>query len=118
MALIAPNLSVRATGDDEAKASVKRLFTDQVLLDVPILAMGPSGGPVIDLDALLVGNASKFFGSSVRVTNTRLQTIESAKVFPTNVEIAFEIVGGRGQLQTIHYSFSEVPSTDFRIQAT
>tara|TARA_R110002049_G_scaffold4601_5_gene32565 strand:- start:784322 stop:787306 length:2985 start_codon:yes stop_codon:yes gene_type:complete len=111
IALIAPNLSVRATGDEEAKASVKRLFTDQVLLDVPILATGPSGGPVIDLDSLLVGNASKFFGSSVRVTNSNLKTIKSAKVFPANVEIAFEIVGNRGQLQTIHYSFSEVPST-------
>ena len=111
LALIAPNLRVRATGDAEAKASVKRLFTDQVLLDVPIVANGPSGGPVIDLDSLLIGNASKFFGSSVRVTNSRLKTIKSAKVFPDNVEIAFEIVGSRGQLQTIHYSFSEVPAT-------
>ena len=122
LALISPNLSVRASGDAESKASVKRLFTDEVLLDVPILAMGPSGGPVIDLDTLLVNNASRFFGSSVRVANPRLYDIKSAKVFPHNVEIAFEIVGvesrslssrepGRGRLQTIHYSFSEVPSS-------
>ncbi|MFG0261936.1 MAG: zinc-dependent metalloprotease [Novipirellula sp. JB048] len=109
LALISPNLEIRATGDAESKASVKRLFTDEVLLDVPILAMGPNGGPVIDFDALLVGNASRFFGSSVRVSNPRLQKIESAMVFPENVEIAFEIVGGAGRLQTIHYSFSEVP---------
>ncbi len=32
LALIAPNLDIRATGDAESKASVKRLFTDQVLL--------------------------------------------------------------------------------------
>ncbi|MGB7329705.1 MAG: DUF5117 domain-containing protein, partial [Rubripirellula sp.] len=117
LALIAPNLSTRATGDAESKASVKRLFTDTVLLDVPIMAMGPSGGPVIDLDALLIGHASKFFGSSVRVSNSRINELKSAKVFPDNVEIAFDIVnGGRridgsGKLQTIHYSFSEVPST-------
>ncbi|WP_390621493.1 zinc-dependent metalloprotease [Rubripirellula reticaptiva] len=117
LALIAPNLSTRATGDAESKASVKRLFTDTVLLDVPIMAIGPSGGPVIDLDALLVGHASKFFGSSVRVSNSRINELKSAKVFPENVEIAFDIVnGGRstdgsGKLQTIHYSFSEVPST-------
>jgi hypothetical protein len=110
LALIAPNLEIRATGDPESKASVKRLFTDQVLLDVPILAMGPTGGPVIDLDALLVGNASRFFGSSVRVTNSRISKLASAKVFPENVEIAFEIVGSSGRFQTIHYSFSEVPS--------
>lgn len=42
LALIAPNLDIRATGDAESKASVKRLFTDRVLLDVAILALGPS----------------------------------------------------------------------------
>lgn len=110
LALVAPNLEIRATGDAESKASVKRLFTDQVLLDIPIVAMGPSGGPVIDLDSLLVGNATRFFGSSVRVTNSRISKLASAKVFPDNVEVAFEIVGNSGRFQTIHYSFSEVPS--------
>ncbi|MGB7348093.1 MAG: zinc-dependent metalloprotease, partial [Pirellulaceae bacterium] len=52
-----------------------------------------------------------FFGRSVRVTNTNLKTIKSAKVFPANVELAFEIVGTGGKLQTLHYSFSEVPAT-------
>ncbi len=111
IALIAPNLETRATGDPESKASVKRLFTDQVLLDVPILAMGPTGGPVIDFDDLLVSNATRFFGSSVRVSNSRLFSIQSAKVFPENVELAIEIVGNGGKLQTIHYSFSEVKPT-------
>ncbi len=64
LALIAPNLAIRATGDPESKASVKRLFTDEVLLDVPIVAMGPGGGPVIDMDSLLIDNATKFFGPS------------------------------------------------------
>ncbi len=111
LAILAPNLDIRAEGEPEAKASVKRLFTDQVLMDIPILAIGPSGGPVIDLDQLLVNNASKFFGSQVRVTNPQLVSIAAAKVFPENVELAFEIVGIGGRLQTIHYSFSEVPST-------
>ena len=111
LALVAPNLSIRATGEAEAKASVERLFTDEVLLDVPIAAMGPHRGPVVDFDSLLVNNASKFFGSSVRITNPRITKIDSAKVFPENVELAFEIVGGGGRLQTIHYSFSEVPSS-------
>lgn len=110
MAVLVPNLDVRADGDAEAKASVKRLFTDQVLADVPILAIGPKGGPVIDLSGLLIGNASKFFGSSVRVTNPQLVSIDSAKVFPGNIELALEVVGNRGRLQTLHYSFSEVPS--------
>ncbi len=110
LALLAPNLTIRAEGEAEAKASVKRLFTDQVLMDVPILAIGPTGGPVIDLDQFLISNASKFFGPDVRITNSQLVSLKSAKVFPGNVELAFEIVGAGGRLQTIHYSFSEVPS--------
>ena len=58
---------------------------------------------------MLVGNATKFFGNSVRITNSRIRKIKSAKVFPKNVEIAFEVVGNRGKYQTMHYSFSEVP---------
>ncbi|MEM6979001.1 MAG: zinc-dependent metalloprotease [Planctomycetota bacterium] len=115
IALIQPNLDVRAIGDAEAKSSVKRLFTDQVLLDVPILCNGPHGGPVIDMDNLLVNNARSFFGITVAGTNRyssrKLYSVELAKVFPKNVELAFEVVGRNNRLQTLHYSFSEVPST-------
>ena len=111
LALIAPNLEIRATGDAESKASVKRLFTDKVLLDIPIVAKGTGGGPVIDLDSLLIGNASTFFGRSVRISNSRIKSIDSIKVFPTNVEVGLEIVGAKGTFQTLHYSFSEVPGT-------
>ena len=58
LALIVPNMNIRSNGEPESKSSVKRLFTDTVLLDVPIVAMGPrGGGPVIDADALFVGNS-------------------------------------------------------------
>ncbi len=64
LALIAPNLEIRAVkGDTESQDSVNRLFTGSVLLDLPIITMSPRGGPVIDGDALLVGNASVFFGA-------------------------------------------------------
>ncbi|HUG90422.1 MAG TPA: zinc-dependent metalloprotease [Planctomycetaceae bacterium] len=117
LALIQPNVRIKATGDSESKASVERLFTDRVLLDVPILTMGPGGGPVIDMDALLVGNASTFFGSSARVSNAALATIKKAKAFSENVEIAFEVptaspVSSRnGQLKTLHYSISLIKPT-------
>jgi Met-zincin/Domain of unknown function (DUF5117) len=106
LALIQPNIEIKSTGDSESKASVDRLFTDRVLLDVPILTMGPGGGPVVDLDALLVGNSSTFFGGSARVSNPALVTIKKAKAFPENVEIAFEAPTQGGQLKTLHYSIS------------
>lgn len=112
LAIVAPNLDVRATGDAESKASVKRIFTDKVLMDVPILAIGPHGGPVIDMDDLLVTHVTDFFGQSVQLSRTsKIRKLQSAKVFPNNIEVAFEIVNRSNQLQSIYYSFSEVPSS-------
>jgi len=108
LALIQPNIEVRSTGDDESKSSIQRLFTDRVILDVPIVTMSGSS-PVIDMDALLVGQASKFFGSRVQGSRAALIKIAKAKAFPKNVELAFEIPASGGRLQTLHYSISEIP---------
>ena len=110
LALIQPNVEIRSTGDDQSKASIKRLFTDTVLLDAPIVTMGPGGGPVIDLDQLFVENAAKFFGPSVQNREMRgMYTVVKAKTFPKNVELAFELPTISGQLQTLHYSVSVIP---------
>ncbi len=130
LALIQPNIDMRATSDKEAESSVKRLFTDRVLLDVPIVTMGPGGGPVIDLDALLVGNARTFFGSSGQSSPAAVRyglfSVTTKKAFENNIEVAFEVPtdgfdGGRmslsglgsssGKLRRLHYSISEIPAT-------
>ena len=108
LALVAPNIQIRSTGDQESKSSIKRLFTDRIILDVPIVTMS-GGSPVIDMDELLVGQASKFFGSSVRAMNSNLIKIKKAKAFPKNIELAIEIPTTSGRLQTLYYSISEIP---------
>lgn len=108
LALIKVNTEIRSEGDQESKRSVARLFTDEVMLDVPIVAMQSNGSPVIDMDAILVGQASEFFGPSVRL-NSRLASVSKAKAFPENIELAFEAPSTSGRLQTLHYSFSLVP---------
>ena len=55
LALMMPSVGIRSTGDRESRMSLKRLYKDRVILEVPILAIGPSGGPVIDADMLMVG---------------------------------------------------------------
>jgi hypothetical protein len=118
MALVEPNLQIRSNGDNESKSSVKRLFTDRVLVDVPILAIVPNGGPLIDLDALLIDNASVFFGSSARGLRKQLMTIKTAKAFPQNVEIGIELPGASGQLKTLHYSISLItPNPSYKPRA-
>ncbi|MFQ5732602.1 MAG: zinc-dependent metalloprotease [Planctomycetaceae bacterium] len=111
LALIEPNIGMRSTGDRHSKASIKRLFTDRVLLDVPILGTGPSGGPLIDMDNLLVAQAPVFFGPQYANRRfSRIFEIKKAKAFPQNVELAFEFPTVNGRLQTLHYSISVLPS--------
>lgn len=122
LAMIEPNVGHRSTGDSESKASVKRLFTDRIVLDTPILTIGPTGGPVIDLNYLFVSQSSSFFGSGGRISNSSLVTIKKSKAFPENIEVAiegptsgsFSLFGGRtpsGQLKTLHYSVSLIKPT-------
>ena len=106
--IIEPNLKVRSSGDLESKASVKRIFTDRVIVDVPILALLPKNRPLIDMDALLVGQAAKFFGSKGAGLNVKLAQIRTAKAFPGNVELAFTVPASNGVLKTWHYSISAI----------
>lgn len=113
LALIEPNIRIRAEGDSEAKASVERLFTDRVLLDLPIVTVGPGGGPVIDLDDMLVANARLFFGSRAAPGSSAVRngifSVSTAKAFENNLEIAFEVPTSSGVLKTLHYSISDIP---------
>jgi hypothetical protein len=106
LALVQPQLEVRSTGEQTSKDSVKRIFTDNVLLEVPIVAMGPNGQPVIDLDAMLVGQAQQIAGVGL---NPRLAKIAKAKSFPQNLEIAIEAPDQGGNFKVVHYSISMLP---------
>lgn len=110
LALVAENLAIKGS-DDQSKASVQRLFTDKVLLDLPILTIDSSKAPVIDLDELLVGNADVFFGRGVSPKRS-LVTIAKAKAFPKNIEVAYEVPMMDGNLKTLHYSISEIKGSD------
>jgi hypothetical protein len=67
------------------------------------------------LDALLVGQAEKFFGPMVSGARKQLATLKTAKAFPHNLEVAFEIPMRDGTLKTLHYSISEiVPNSAYK----
>ena len=100
LALVSPQLDVRSTGEQTSKDSVKRIFTDTVILEVPIVANGPNGQPVIDLDAMLVGQSQQLAGVSL---NGRLAKIAKAKSFPQNLEIAIEAPDQGGNFKLVHY---------------
>ena len=108
--MIQENLSIKGS-DEQSKSSVKRLFTDKVLLSLPIVHLTKGQGPVIDLDALLVSKASTFLGRSIS-PQSGLIKIKKAKVFPKNIEVAFEVPMSNGILKTLHYSISEIKGSD------
>ncbi|MCH2160566.1 MAG: zinc-dependent metalloprotease [Phycisphaerales bacterium] len=110
LALVEPNYGVVSTGDRQSKDAMRRVHTDRVILEVPILAMGPGGGPVIDLNNLFLGNSRSFFGGRTAGANTRLATIEKAKTFPKNVELAYELPLSGGRFGTLYYSIAEIPN--------
>lgn len=109
LALIAPQINTISSGDQPSKDSVANHFTDSVVVDIPIVCMGPSGQPVIDMDGLLVGKASTFYGYSANGLRKSLATIAKAKAFPQNIELAFTVPNARGLMKTFHYSISKVP---------
>ncbi len=104
LALIEPNLDYRASGDRQSQVATQRVNTDRVLLSVPIVTMGPGGGPVIDLDNLLLNQSSTFFGGFTRGARLNLAEVKSVKAFPNNLELTFEMPKADGQLAQIHYS--------------
>lgn len=111
MALVMPEMGIRSTGEQSSRDSVNMLFTDRVLLDVPILGKGPNGQPVIDMNNLLVGNAAQFFGRQARGLRTPLTEIATAKAFPENIEVAFTVPDATGRKKSFHYSISLIKGT-------
>jgi len=69
----------------------------------------PRAGRSVDLDALLVDNADKFFGGRAKGLKKDLMSIKTAKSFPENSEIGLEGPGPDGVLRTWHYSISLIP---------
>ncbi|MBC8201866.1 MAG: zinc-dependent metalloprotease, partial [Planctomycetes bacterium] len=108
LVLVQPNLEIKSTGDEQSQSGYNRVFTDKVILDVPIISEGPNGGPVIDGTNLFLRGSSDFFGRQTRGARTDLATLKNAKSFPANVELTFELPLASGQFGTLSYSIRTV----------
>lgn len=117
LALVAPDLAVR-TKDDEAKASFEDLFTDSLIVDIPIASM-KDGRPTIDLGALATHHATKFFnansatnyGPYMPMLNAGLATLTKAKAFPENVVVEYEAPRQDGRFVRVTYSIGLLEGT-------
>jgi hypothetical protein len=119
LALVEPNFTVRTSGDQEAKDSIKQLYTGRLILSTAIVGEAPGERPVIDLGAIATREASKFFGSSVfggygpslYGINASLARLTKSKAFPENVIIEYEAPGADGQFVRMTYSIGELKGT-------
>ena len=64
---------------------------------------------MIDLDQILVGNSTKFFGTFTAKSDFSLTRIESVKAFPHNIEMTFSFPRQGGQITKVHYSIGAPP---------
>lgn len=119
VALVAPDLSVRTAGDKQASDSVETLYTDRVIVSMPIVSMAPGGRPVIDLGTMLTHKATAFFdptspfgyGPTMGPLNVSLASLTKAKAFPENVIVEYEAPRMDGRLVKLSYSIGELSGT-------
>lgn len=119
LALVAPDFFARTDGDKQAKDSMAQLYTGTVILSLPIVAMGPTGGPVIDLGFMGTQLAGKLFGDSewgaygpaVRKLDASLATLTKAKAFPENIIFEYEAPNETGRLVRLTYAIGQLDGT-------
>jgi len=119
LALVAPNLSVRTSGDQQAKESIENLYTGRVILSAPIIAMAPGNRPVIDFGAIATQQTARFFGSAVFGSygpslysiDHRLAKLTKAKAFPKNVLVEFQAPRNDGQIVRLSYDIGNLEGT-------
>lgn len=118
LAFVVPNVNVRSEGDERSRAAVSNLYSDSVLLSVPILALEGGARPAIELGKLAVGEVARFFGGpnsgygpSVAALQAPLATLTKAKAFPENVVVEYEAPEASGRLVRVAYSIGKLEGT-------
>jgi hypothetical protein len=119
LAFVVPNVNVRSEGDERTRAAVSNLYSDSVLLAVPILALEGGARPAIDLGKLAVGEVPRFFGQgpnggygpSIAALQAPLATLTKAKAFPENVVVEYEAPETGGRLVRVAYSIGKLEGT-------
>ena len=118
------NIRYKADTKPESKA-VELAYSDSILYSLPIVAKGPKGGDVIDLDAIFMSDLPKL-GSQLGGYFVRDRSMwGDVKAFPNNIEIRVEATystSGRNIAApdssaagaTLHYSISKLPSSGYQ----
>jgi len=124
------NVRFTASKGDPQERAVNLAFTDSVLFSLPILTTSPSGGYVVELTSVFMGDLPQISmvlpGFSFS-ENKSTWAQDFPKGFPNNVELEVaatyassgninidSVADSRGATINVHYSISAVPQTGYQ----
>ncbi|HEY6563178.1 MAG TPA: zinc-dependent metalloprotease, partial [Pirellulaceae bacterium] len=122
------NVRFRAEKGTPAATAVKVAYTDSVLFNLPIICPGPSGGDLVDVTGIFMGDLPQitavlrgFFFAPDKSTWADIKgferntEVEVAATYASNGSQTFESVpDSRGVTLNVHYSISQLPSDGFQ----
>ena len=127
--VVRKNVRFKAKDGTPEATAVSKSYNDSVLYALPILAKGPNGGDLVDLDSVFMSDLpqiSQVLPGGFQFSRAR-STLGDVKTFENNVELEVEATYGsqgtvdidsvpdtRGVTMTVHYSVSKLPTTDYK----
>jgi len=117
LAFVVPDVTTRSEGDAHARAAVSSLYSDTLLVTLPILAMADGSRPVIDLARFATVEGPRFFGDAggygptLSGLQAPLASLTKAKAFPNNVVVEFEAPQTNGHMVSVAYSIGKLDGT-------
>lgn len=126
--IVRKNVRFRADRGSPEATAVEYAYTDSVLFSLPIIGKGPGNGDFVDLTTIFMSDlpgiqnvlsgysfsTSKSSWASVKSFSDNIE-LEVAATYASNGRTEIETVpDSRGLTINIHYSFSKIPSTEYK----
>lgn len=126
--IVRKNVRFRAKAGTPEATAVKYAYTDSVLFSLKIVAKGPSGGDLIDLNPVFMGDLPQISQVlSGFAFSPSKSTWDSVKAFDSNIELRVaatyassgrsyfdSVPDSRGVTLNVHYSISRLPKNSYK----
>jgi hypothetical protein len=113
--LIEKNVRFRSKAGTPLGDSVRRTYTDQLVLSMSIKTKSLRGGYILDGNRLFASWSFKLFGMFANGLDRSLAVFTKLKTFPNNTEIAVTMPErGGGAFITLHYSLRDLGRSTFK----
>jgi hypothetical protein len=123
--IVRRNIRYKADSGTPEAVAVEHAYSDSILYSLPIIAKGPKGGDVIDLESIFMGDLPKLGSSLGGFFSRDRSSWGEIKGFKNNVEIRVDATYSTSRSVptapdsssagvTIHYSISKLPASGYQ----